>query len=85
MLGVGSVVYLPESRLPPILDVVPMAIETGAIDPDVVVVSVMNSWALIYRSGVYICTRPCRSIIAGPVAMRRLCTFNLACSVSSNS
>ena len=46
MLGVGSVVYLPVNNDPPFLDTVPMAIETGAIEP-AVVVSVMNSLALI--------------------------------------
>ena len=43
VLGVGSVVYLPDNNDPPFLDTVPMAIETGAIEPAVVVVSVMNS------------------------------------------
>ncbi len=43
VLGVGSVVYLPVNNDPPFLEVVPMAIETGAIEPAVVVVSVMNS------------------------------------------
>jgi hypothetical protein len=44
VFGVGSelVTYLPVSMLPPFLDIVPMGILTGAIEPDVVV-SAMNS------------------------------------------
>ena len=54
VLGVGSFVYLPLNNDPPILDVVPMAMLTGAIPPAVVLVSVINSWALIVVVPVYI-------------------------------
>jgi len=45
VFGVGSelVTYLPVNRDPPFLDTIPMGILTGAIEPDVVLVSAMNS------------------------------------------
>ena len=46
VLGVGSFVYLPVNSDPPNLDVLPMAMLTGAIEP-AVVVSATNSLALI--------------------------------------
>jgi len=36
VLGVGSVVYLPDSKLPPFLDIMPMGCTATATDPAVV-------------------------------------------------
>jgi len=35
-LGVGSVVYLPDSKLPPFLDTMPIGCATAATDPALV-------------------------------------------------
>jgi hypothetical protein len=52
VFGVGSelITYLPVNKDPPFLDTVPMGMLTGAIEPAVVPVSVMNSLALIGQS-----------------------------------
>ncbi len=54
VLGVGSSVYLPLNNDPPFLDTVPMAMLTGAIPPAVVLVSAINSLALIQFFREYI-------------------------------